>query len=120
MEPTWTVLAKPNILKNWTFLKTGQVLPDICSATTIDYFPVTATWVDVSEFAANFKSFTDLDLVVQWCESHPYIWKYLLQITKSRNNAFRKPALTSMQKVLGGYLLPTLLILYKGPWFTES
>ena len=55
-----------------------KALSNIRSETTIDVFSVTATWVDPTDNATDFKSFTDMNLGAKWLESHANISKYYI------------------------------------------
>ena len=95
------------------FKKAGQVLSNIWSETTIDDFTLTATCVDISDNAANFKSFIDVNLGIRQLEIHVHISKYLLQITKYKSNTCCKSLHINVQEILGRKFLPTPLVLSK-------
>ena len=72
------------------FRKAGNLLPDIWSNAVIDSYPVSASWLDPSEEASNFKEFVGNNLK-SWLDEHVRIFKYCLQISKCRNDERCKP-----------------------------
>ena len=81
---------------------------------------MTATWVDLSDKASNFKSFTDAKLAGKWLVDHVLISRYCLQIAKCKNDERCKSLRTNVQEVLGGKFLSTPLVLANGPSLTQS
>ena len=96
------------------FRKAGNLLSDVWSKTTIDGYPVTASWVDPSENDGNFKHFSDNKLKT-WLEAHVRISKYCLQIAKCTNDDCCKPLRTNVQDVLRSKFLPTPIVLNSEP-----
>ena len=77
MKQIWTVMTKTiDPIKKFESFK--KALSNIRSETTIDVFSVTATWVDPTDNATDFKSFTDMNLGAKWLESHADISKYYI------------------------------------------